>query len=138
MKRIVAFVLLLCMFTTPIYAIEEPPYEVMPLYENVSKVNVSFVINTAGLSVASLDFNLKNNTQSIRIETKIQKRLLLVLWNDVDGGQWTDSFTTTTGSFRHTLQLQKTGTYRAVFHVYAVGSNGSVDDFEIVKEYVYE
>ena len=63
------------MFTTPIYAIEEPPYEVMPLYENVSKVNVSFVINTAGLSVASLDFNLKNNTQSIRIETKIQKRL---------------------------------------------------------------
>ena len=110
----------------------------MPIYENITNAHASFVINSVGSSIVLLEFDLEQNAQSIRIETKIQKRFLLVFWNDVDGGQWTDSFTTTTGSFRHTLQLQKTGTYRAVFHVYAVGTNGSVDDFELVKEYVYE
>ena len=138
MKRIVAFVLLLCVFITPVYANEETDNEIMPIHEVVSSIDYFFVINSAG--IASVDFNyiLAEKPQSIRIETKIQKRFLLVLWNDVDGGQWTDSFTTKTGSFTHTLQLSKTGTYRAVFSVYAVGADGSVDDFELTKEYVYE
>ena len=138
MKRIISFLLLLCFFITPIYANENPAYEIMPVYENVIKANASFVINNVGGSVVSLEFDLKENAQSICIETKIQKRFLLVFWNDVDGGQWTDSFTSATGSFKHTLQLQKTGTYRAVFHIYAVGTNGSIDDFELTKEYDYE
>ena len=138
MKRIVAFVVLLCVFITPIYANEIANAEIMPLREVATDCTCYFLINNSGVASISFNYNSVANAQSIRIETKIQKRLLLVLWNDVDGGQWTDSFTTTTGSFRHTLQLQKTGTYRAVFHVYAVGSNGSVDDFELTKEYVYE
>ena len=138
MKRFLIFVLLLCLFINPIYASEEPTYGTMPIYENVINAAASFVINSTGSSVVSLNFVLEEKAQSIRIETKIQKRFLLVFWNDVDGGQWTDSFTTTTGSLSHTLQLQKTGTYRAVFSFYAVGSDGSLDDFELTKEYVYK
>ena len=138
MKHFVAFMLLLCIFTTPIYANENPAYEVMPIYENVIKADASFVINNAGLSVVSLEFDLEESAQSIRIETKIQKKFLFFFWNDVSGGSWTDSFTTSTGSFKHTMQLADKATYRAVFHVYAVGSDGSVDDFELTKEYVYD
>ena len=138
MKRIISFVLLLCVFITPVYANGDSSSEIMPIREVATSCNYNLVVSSSGIASINFNYILMENAQSIRIETKIQKRFLLVFWNDVDGGQWTDSFTTTTGSFRHTLQLQKTGTYRAVFHVYAVGTNGSVDDFELVKEYVYE
>ena len=94
-------------------------------------------IGSEGETAISADYVADGRAQDIRIETKLQKRFLLVFWKDVDGGQWTDSFTTTEGSFSHTLQLEKTGRYRAVFHIYAVGTDGSVDDFELVKDCTY-
>ena len=138
MKRFIGILLVLCLFAAPIYAsADSADYEIMPVYEVVSDFDCNFVISASGKASVNFNSYLMNNAQSIRIETKIQKRFLLVFWNDVDGGQWTDSFTTTEGSFSHTLQLEKTGRYRAVFHIYAVGTDGSVDDFELVKEYDY-
>ena len=95
-------------------------------------------IDNTGAARVSADCVAGSGTQNIRIETKIQKKFLLIFWKNVDGGQWTDSFETATGSFSHTLQLEKTGRYRAVFHIYAVRTDGSVDDFELVKECTYE
>ena len=137
MKRILAFVLLLCVFITPVYANSDASGEIMPIGEVATSCNYNFVINSSGIANINFNYLLNENAQSIRIETKIQKRFLLVFWNDVDGGQWTDSFETATGSFSHTLQLEKTGRYRAVFHIYAVGTDSSVDDFELVKECTY-
>ena len=137
MKRILAFVLLLCVFITPVYANEVENNEIMPIREDTASCTGLFLISNTGTAHVDFNYILLASAQSIRIETKIQKRFLLVFWNDVDGGQWTDSFTTTKGSFSHTLQLEKTGRYRAVFHIYAVGTDGSVDDFELVKEYDY-
>ena len=105
----------------------------MPLYENVGTCTYAFNISSTGNSSVSFNYVLLENAQSIRVETKIQKKILFFFWIDIDGGIWTDSFTTPTGSFNHTMQLEDKATYRAVFHVYAVGSDGSVDDFELTK-----
>ena len=140
MKRFVSIMLVLCVFMTPVYAsAQTTESEIMPRWAVMTNVTNRFYISGTGTATVTANYIASTDSlQSIRIETKIQKRFLLVLWNDVDGGQWTDSFTTTIGSFTHTLQLSKTGTYRAVFSVYAVGADGSVDDFELTKEYVYE
>ena len=139
MKRFIAILLVLCSFATPIYAsADNSDYGIMPAYEAVSDYEHNFVISASGIASISFNYDLMNNAQSIRIETKIQKKFLFFFWSDIDGGSWTDSFTTSTGSFKHTLQLADKATYRAVFHVYAVGSDGSVDDFELTKEYVYD
>ena len=140
MKRFIAILLVLCSFATPIYAsADNSDYEIMPLWTNVTTVTERFYISSTGEATATINYIAdESNLQSIRIDTKIQKKFLLFFWSDIDGGSWTDSFTTSTGSFKHTVQLADKATYRAVFHVYAVGSDGSVDDFELTKEYVYD
>ncbi len=140
MKRIVCLFLLVCLFVAPVNATAESTSQnVMPLWTNVISVDNVFYIGNTGTTTVKLDYIASSNTfQSIRIETKIQKNILFFFWIDIDGGSWTDSFTTQTGSFKHTIQLADKATYRAVFHVYAVGNDGSVDDFELTKEYVYE
>ena len=50
MKRIVAFVLLLCVFVTPVYANEEIANEIMPIHEVVSSSDYLFIINSAGIA----------------------------------------------------------------------------------------
>ena len=139
MKRFIAILLVLCVSATPIYAVAESEgHQIMPKYEAITDYSAYFAISNSGIASINFKYYLMENAQSIRIETKIQKKFLFFFWIDIDGGSWTDSFTTSTGSFKHTIQLADKATYRAVFHVYAVGNDGSVDDFELTKEYVYE
>ena len=59
------------------------------------------------------------------LNVKIQKRFLLVFWNDVD--EWNASSTQKYGFFSHTFDLNGSGMYRAKFTLTVTGNNGTVD-----------
>lgn len=59
------------------------------------------------------------------LNVKIQKRFLLVFWNDV--AEWNASSTELDGLFSHTFDLNGSGRYRANFTLTVTGSDGTVD-----------
>lgn len=66
---------------------------------------------------------------------KVQKRFLLVFWNDV--GEWQASSTEKDGYFFHAFALNGSGMYRATFTLTITGNNGTVDTIEQVIESKY-
>ena len=65
----------------------------------------------------------------------VEKRFLLVFWNDVD--EWSASSTDAEDYFFHTFTLNGSGTYRATFTLKITGNNGTVDTIEQVIESKY-
>ena len=59
------------------------------------------------------------------LNVKIQKRFLLVFWNDVY--EWNASSTEVDGHFYHEFDIEKSGTYRAQFTLLVTGTDGTVD-----------
>ena len=59
------------------------------------------------------------------LNIKIQKRFLLVFWNDVY--EWNASSTELNGTFVHEFDIEKSGTYRAQFTLLVTGTDGTVD-----------
>lgn len=68
------------------------------------------------------------------LNVKVQKRFLLVFWNDVY--EWNASCTDLNGEFYHEFNIEKSGTYRALFTLLVTGNDGTVDTvtFEIEDE----
>ena len=65
------------------------------------------------------------------LNLKVQKRFLLVFWNDVY--EWNASSTEKNGYFYHEFDIEKSGTYRANFTLTVTGNDGTTDTvtFEI-------
>ena len=59
------------------------------------------------------------------LNVKVQKRFLLVFWNDV--AEWNASSTEKYGLFSHTFDLNGSGMYRAKFTLTVTGNNGTVE-----------
>ena len=59
------------------------------------------------------------------LNVKIQKRFLLVFWNDV--AEWNASSTVIDGDFNHEFNLNSSGMYRAKFTLTVTGNDGTVD-----------
>ena len=59
------------------------------------------------------------------LNVKVQKRFLLVFWNDVY--EWNASCTDIDGEFYHEFDIEKSGTYRAKFTLLITGTDGTVD-----------
>ena len=59
------------------------------------------------------------------LNVKVQKRFLLVFWNDVY--EWNASSTELDGVFVHEFPIEKSGMYRAKFTLKVTGNDGTVD-----------
>lgn len=66
------------------------------------------------------------------LNVKIQKRFLLVFWNDVY--EWNASSNTLNGHFYHEFNIEKSGTYRANFTLTVTGNDGTVDTIPLTIE----
>ena len=66
------------------------------------------------------------------LNVKVQKRFLLVFWNDVY--EWNVSSTEKNGHFYHEFDIEKSGTYRANFTLTVTGSDGTVDTIPLTIE----
>lgn len=127
-KKIFTSVLCCCLalsLTVPSYAAEAR------LSHGIS-ADMLFGITDTGLAEVSVDY-IANSTSftSIAVETYIQKRTLGFIWTKVDNGEvdktWVDTSTAEDDYFVHHLQLDDTGTYRAVIKITFSGT-GAEDD----------
>ena len=66
------------------------------------------------------------------LNVKIQKRFLLVFWNDVY--EWNASSSTLNGHFYHEFDIEKSGMYRAQFTLLITGNDGTVDTIPLTIE----
>ena len=118
-------VLMLSSFILPVHAVNVR-------MGHVVNYDVDFGVNSSGLAQVYVAY--EGNATSftdITVKTYIQKRSLGLVWTKVDNGEsdktWVDTSTSQTGTFVHDLQLDSTGTYRAVFKITFSGT-GAADD----------
>ena len=111
---------------------------VSPRLDNGASVNTAFSVSSNGVAQIILDYSGNEQiTAGAKITTQLQKRFLLVFWNDVDGGYWVDESSESSYTAVHTLAVQ-TGTYRVKVEYLLYGTDGSVETVNDEAEYTYK
>ena len=124
------FLATVCVFL--VLSLTVPSFAVEARLSHGVSADLLFGITDTGMAEVSADY-VGNNTSftSVTIETYIQKRTLGFIWTKVDNGEvdktWVDTSTEQMYYFSHHLQLDDTGTYRAVFKITFSGT-GAEDD----------
>ena len=125
MKRFTALMLCLVTFITATITVYADG--IQPYYNNVNSVTTSFSISSSGKATVNNTYSgITGTTKIEKITTKVQKKYGLI-WITVSGGSWTDTSTATNFSKSHSVQLSKTGTYRARVEFKISGTGGSDD-----------
>jgi hypothetical protein len=109
-----------------------PVFAVNARMSHAARYDTDFSIDAAGVATVYVNYTGNATTfTDITVETYIQKRSLGLVWTKVDNGEsnktWVDTSTSQTGTFVHNLQLDSTGTYRAVFKITFSGTGASDD-----------
>lgn len=139
MKKSISLVLAIIALLgiTSIYGQKADAADIMPRYNNADFASTTFSINANGLATIDLDCAGDYGVVTrITAETKLERKWG-ILWLDVDGGEWTDTTTSSMLSKTHTLQLTKTGTYRVKVKYTVSGTGGANDVIEttVTDEY---
>ena len=129
-KTLIAILLLviMCMTNVTAFASDEG---IMPCLSHMEDGSFTFVPTEEG---GYVDVTYYGYDSFVRADltVKIEKRFLLVFWNDVS--EWSASSTELNGIFYNTLPLNGSGTYRATFTLLITGNDGTVDTIEQVIE----
>ena len=139
---VMAVIAVMTLFSVNVSAAEEPTgiaeTVVIPRLNNGASAQTGFSISANGTAyITCIVRGTDGLTTDITIEVQLQRKTLL-WWSDVDGGYWSDSFSDTYGSISDSIQLTKTGKYRAVFTVTVSGTGGADDVIEDTLTYEYE
>ena len=131
-KTIVAILLIAVMSMANVVAFAEEG--ISPRLSHMDDVSFSFA---ALDNVGYADVNYYGYDSFVRAEltVKVQKRFLLVIWNDV--GEWSATSTNINGFFSHSFNLNGSGMYRAVFTLKIYGNDGTYDTIEKTIESKY-
>ena len=122
-KTLVAILLIAVMSTTHVaaFATDEG---ISPRLSHVCDGGISFA---AYDNIGHMDVTYYGYDSFIRadLNVKVQKRFLLVFWNDVY--EWNTSSTEIEGHFYHECELNGSGMYRAKFTLTVTGNDGTQD-----------
>ena len=122
LNSFVCVVLLICCMSTIVSSAEG-----ISLYaNNTNKTTTDFTISNNTATVFISYIGIDGVTTNAVITTKIQKRFLLVFWQDVDGASWTDYSNDTYYVNSHSIEV-KSGTYRALVEYTIYGTGGTAD-----------
>ena len=127
----------MCMANVTSFAIDEQAntnVRTTPRLSHMEDCSLSFSTSENGGNCSVLYYGYDSFVRA-DLTIKVQKRFLLVFWNDV--GEWQTSSTEKNGYFFHTFALNGSGTYKATFTLKITGSNGTVDTIEQVIESKY-
>ena len=138
-KTLIAIMLvaIMCMTNLTAFASDEQTNsstEISPRLSHMSNGAFSFAATADGGYVNVRYYGYDSFVRA-DLTVKIEKRFLLVFWNDVT--EWSASSTEMEGHFYNTLPLNGTGTYRATFTLLITGNDGTVDTVEQVIESKY-
>ena len=122
-KTLVAVLLMTVMSLTNIVAFATEG-EINPRLSHTDSGGFSFAVNE---NVGYIGVTYYGYDSFVRadLNVKVQKRFLLVFWNDVY--EWNASCTDIDGEFYHEFTVEKSGMYRANFTLTVTGNDGTVD-----------
>ena len=126
MKKKICLVLSLVFILSMVFQTIVLANDIMPLNNNTHLTSTDFHISDSGKATVDVQYNgYPNITTGATITIKIEKRNLLVFWNEVVY----DTLTVTGDYYYDSLdyQLEKSGTYRCTV-VYTVSGSGGADD----------
>ena len=146
MKKKIVLMLVVIMIVSSLHitvsAADGTSNEIQPYLSNIYSYTVDFDITSTGF--ASVYFSYEGDPdffESATTEIYLEKRFLGIFWTRVDIGEtdnvWVDAFYEDYGYVDHTLQLEKTGTYRATFKMTFTGTNTTADVLEKTVEATY-
>ena len=138
-KALIAIMLvaIMCMANVTAFATDDQTNintGITPRLSHMEDCSFSFSTTANGGNCSVLYYGY-NSFVRADLTVKVEKRFLLVFWNDV--GEWSASSTDINGYFFHTFELNGTGTYRATFTLKITGNDGTVDTVEQVIESKY-
>ena len=141
MKRRFTFLLTIVMAVSMLIAGAIPSSAaenaIQPRLSNASTASVAFVVDDSGVGHFAVTYNGKEATfTEAKVSVTIQKRFLLVFWEDVD--RWTGISNEVYGDFYTTFILISKGTYRAVYTLEFYGTSGVVDVIQNDIEYDFK
>ena len=129
MRKILAIFVLCCVMimslSTQVNASNDS--DISLCYENASNANATFNINNGEAVVNVAYVGYKNITTGARVTVKLEKRTLLVFWNDV--AEWESNSANYTDAFEYRYPVGN-GTYRATIRIEISGTNGATDVIE--------
>lgn len=126
LKILLTFVMALLMSMTSITAFaSEDSTGVSPRLSHMGGASFSFVADEGGGDVSVLYEGYSTSFVQAKVTIKLEKRFLLLFWNDVD--EWTATSTELWGFFNHNFELDGKGTYKATMTLEVTGTDGTVD-----------
>ena len=131
-KTIVAILLIAVMSMANVVAFADGG--VSPRLSHSDNSKFSFLATENG-GLINVSYNGYDSFVRAELTVKVQKRFLLVIWNNV--GEWSASSTNQYDIFSHTFALNGSGTYRAVFTLKVYGNDGTYDTIEKTIESKY-
>ena len=123
-KFLLVFLLISVMCLTNVTAFASEAGGVTPRLSHINNANFTFVANANG---GHLNVNYIGGSTFARanINVKVEKRSLLVFWNDVY--EWNASSTNVNDSLSYSHSLDGSGHYRATFTLTITGTDGTTD-----------
>ena len=134
MKRVNVFLLCVLLLIGSIpFPAAAADHDIVPYYNNTVTANSYFTISENGTATITVSYRgVSGLTTGATITTKIQKRTLGLIWTNVDIGTednvWVDEATGFSYSTSHSIDLNSTGTYRAVVDFVIRGTGGADDE----------
>ena len=117
--------LLMCLTSIPVCAAESEN-QIMPRLSHMDSAAFSFDATSSVGYIAATYTGYDASFVSAKLTVKVEKRFLLVFWNEVD--TWTSTSTDIFGRFYYEMPLDGKGTYyRATFTLEVTGTDGTVD-----------
>lgn len=117
--------LLMCLASMPVCATESEN-QITPRLSHMADASFSFDATSYVGYIDATYTGYDASFVSAKLTVKVEKRFLLVFWNEV--GTWTATSTDIHGSFYHEMSLDGKGTYyRATFTLEVTGTDGTVD-----------
>ena len=131
---LVVMAVLMCLCSLPVYAAEEQS-QVTPRLSHMNGASFAFDATSSGGYIDASYTGYSASFVKAKLTVKVEKRFLLVFWNDV--GTWSATCTDIDGYFTHVMSLNGSGTYRATFTLEVTGKDGTVDVVEVERESSY-
>ena len=122
-KSLVAIILIAVMSMTSLTAFAAEG-GITPRLSHTDRATFAFAASSTGGQTNVRYYGFDSFIRA-NLTVKVQKRFLLVFWNDVT--EWSSSSTDVEGQFLHTCTLNGSGTYRAIFTLTITGNDGTVD-----------
>ena len=137
-----AIIASITIFTLQIHAVAlNGNNHIVPYHDNTNNCYVDISAEDNKAEVEITYFGNSSTFLRADISVKLQKRILLAFWRDVNIGYtdnvWTDSSIFPNDTFSQSFAIDGTGYYRALITVKFYGTTGVVDTVEFTEEFNY-